>query len=100
MASMVSASLTCDGIYELFGRQSHAQSGAFNHTRDILSPCCPVVPGLQLETLTRNGELEGFMRTFAVLIDERTGSMRGVQTSPRQTKVPASVALHTSLRAA
>ena len=45
--------------------------------------------GQQLETLTRDGQLEGFMRTFEVLIDERTGAMRGAARNAERLIVSA-----------
>jgi len=40
---------------------------------------CTSVAGQQLQTLARDGDLEGFMQTYDVLIDERTGTMRGAR---------------------
>ena len=52
--------------------------------RDLdCQPCSPSdlkahSAGQELQTLASGGELEGFMQTFAVLVDGKTGAMRGV----------------------
>ena len=48
----------------------------------LLSYCPPAgrdvhLSGQELQTLTSGGDLEGFMQTYAVLISESTGAMRG-----------------------
>jgi len=44
--------------------------------------------GQQLQTLARDGNLDGFMQTYDVLIDERTGAMRGARSMLRDTRHP------------